>query len=452
MKKIKKRYAQGYAAITAILLVLGSSLAVIGSLSFLTLQEVGASRAYVKSIHARYASESSIEDYLYRIMSGKQTSATDILAVGEATTTITFISPLEGQSIVRADASAGKYRSNMEARLDLPVVNSSFPFGSVIGNGGLHLSQNAMVQGSVFSNGDIIGSNGAVITGDAFAATASLIDKITVNGNAQADSIKNSTIGAYASSTILLASSTVAKDVHAGQIVNSNIGRDAYYVSIDPQSSVSGTKYPGNPAPPSLPIQPMPIPDSKITQLKTDAADLGTIASGDCSQNWSPPTNPYTVNGGVVKQNMVLGNNQVLLMKGTIWVKCNVTISNGASIKLDSSYGAYSGVLVADGWINLQNNGVFQGSGTPGSFVMLISSATGGGPNSSAINISNNTTGVIFYAQSGRIFLGNNVEATELTGKEVYLDNGATVIYNTLLADVNFSSGHYRLKYWKQVP
>ena len=139
-------------------------------------------------------------------------------------------------------------------------------------------------------------------------------------------------------------------------------------------------------------------------------------------------------------------------MKGAIWVKCNVTVSNGAKIKLDPSYVAYSGVLIADGWINLQNNGVFEGSGTPGSFIMLISSALGGGPNSSAINISNNTTGVIFYAQNGRIFLGNNVAATELTGKEVYLDNGATLICDALLTDVNFSSGHYRLKYWKLVP
>ena len=452
MPKIKKKHIQGYAAITAILLVLGSSLTIIGGLSFLSLQEVGASRAYVKSIQARYVSEASLEDYLYRIMSGKQTSPTDILAAGEATTTVTFISPLQGQSIIRSDASAGKYRYNMEARLDLPVVNSSFPFGSIIGTGGLHLSQNATVQGSIFSNGDIIGANGASITGDAFAAGLSLIDKVIVNGNAQAGSIKNSTIGAYASSTVLLDSSVVARDAHAGQITNSNIGRDAYYVSIDAQSNVSGIKYPGNPGPPGLTTQPMPIPDSNIAQLKTDAADLGTLVSGDCSQNWSPPTNPYTVNGGVIKQNMILGNSQVLIMKGTVWVKCNVTVSNGANIKLDPSYEAYSGLLVADGWINLQNNGVFQGSGAPGSFVMMISSATGGGPNGAAINISNNTTGVIFYAQNGRIFLGNNVQATELTGKEVYLDNGATVIYDAALADVNFSSGHYRLKYWKQIP
>lgn len=449
---LRFEFNNGYAAITATLIVLSASLTIVAGLTFFALQEVGASRAYVKSVQAGYAAESGTEDYLYRIMSGRQTGGSENLAVGTAATGLNLTIPAQGQYIIRARGTQDKFNRNLETRLNLPIVNSSFIFGSVVGDGGLEMSNNSQIQGSIFSNGNIIGAAGTTVTGDAFVAETARIDTMIINGNAQANLLKNSTVGLYATSSTQMDTVTVGGSAHAYELIKSNIARDAYYTVIDGQTSVGGNSYPNSPAPPTLVKQAMPITAEKISQLKSDARDLGTISSGDCSQTWSPPADPYTLNGGVLNQNLLLDNHQVLIMKGTIWVKCNVTISNGASIRLDPSYGPYSGVLIANGWMNLNNNGVFSGSGDPDSFVMLISSSGDSGPSGVAINVSNNVVGVIFYAQNGTIFLNNGVTATELTGWKVKLDNNATLIYNPSLVNTNFSSGHYRIKYWNRVP
>jgi hypothetical protein len=293
-----------------------------------------------------------------------------------------------------------------------------------------------------------------VITGDAFAAGTSKIERITVNGNGYANLIDDSAVGGHAYSTTKLDDVVAGLDAHTYELDDTTVSRDAYFTLKDSTSVVLGAQYTPRPGPSNLAPLSTPISDSTISAWKQEAQSSGTIASGNCSQDWTPPANPYTVNGGVIERNLKLDNNQLLIMKGTVWVKCNVTIDNGVAIRLDPSYGGSSGVLLSEGWMHLKNNGQFQGSGQPGSYLMLLTTTSGGGHHGSAIDLHNNASGAIFYAANGLIFLHNNVAVTELVGYKVHLENNAALIYESGLANVLFSSGPaggYDIKYWKEV-
>ena len=109
---------------------------------------------------------------------------------------------------------------------------------------------------------------------------------------------------------------------------------------------------------------------------------------------------------------------------------------------------------MADGTIHLSNNGQFSGSGTPGSYLMLLSVAAGGGHHDSAIDLHNNASGAIFYAHRGLINVHNNVTINELAGYAMALDNNVTLIYEDALQNVRFSSGPaggFDIKHWKEV-
>lgn len=445
---------QGYAALTAILLVLFSSLSIIGGLTFFSFQEVVANRAFVKSVDARAIADAGIEDALYRVMSGKQIGASETIAVGKGATTVT-ITTTSNTRMIRSAGSRENTRQNQEVFLDIPTIGVAFNFGAQVGDGGLEMEPNSSVIGGVFSNGNIIGANGAVITGDAFAAGSSLIKNVAVSGDTQAHLIDDSTVGGYASSTTKLDDVVVGADAHANELDDTTVNKDAYYNVTDVTSVVLGVRITPTTPPADLAALAMPVTASMIDGWKSDAQTHGVIASGTCSQDWSPPTNPYTVAGGVLERNLKLDNNEVLILKGTVWVKCSVDIANGAAIRLDSSYGPLGGVVIADGAMHFQNNGAFQGSGhsCSCSYLMLLTTASGGGHHGSAIDLHNNATGAIFYAGNGLVYLHPNVTVTQLTGRTVHLENNATLMYELGAASAKFSSGPsggYDVKYWKE--
>ncbi len=444
---------QGYAAITATMVVLVLSLTLLTSFSFFTLSEVQGSRLFRDSIEARTAAEGGVEDMLYRAVTGRKIDPLETSTIGSSTITATLTTAGSSKTLQVASAR-GSAQQRMEARIFLVTTNAKFFYGAQVGEGGLTMENNSRIEGSVFSNGTIAGDQGVTITGDAFAAGTTTIKNITVNGNAHASRIEQSTIGGSASSTTKLVDVIVGKDAHADELVDTKVNRDAYYRLIDRTSVVLGSRFPGSQAPAQLEPLPLPISDETVAKWKQDAAGLGTISSGTCANEWTPPQSPYTVSGGVIERTLKLTNNQVLILKGTVFVKCNVDISNGATIRLDPVYGDASGVLIADGWMHLQNTGAFQGSGKTGSYLMLLSTATGGGHHGSAMDLHNNATGAIFYAGHGMIFLHNNVEVTELVGNTVSIDNSAGLVYERGLENVMFSAGPgggYDIIYWKRV-
>ncbi|MBI4143021.1 hypothetical protein HY480_04050, partial [Candidatus Uhrbacteria bacterium] len=136
-----------------------------------------------------------------------------------------------------------------------------------------------------------------------------------------------------------------------------------------------------------------------------------------------------------------LDNGQHLIITGTIHVTGNVNVGNHGSITLDPAYGSNSGMLIADGTIHLENNGTMHGSGSPGSSLMLITHATGGGHHDSAIDIHNGANGTIFYAPNGTINLHNTATVSQLTADGITMSEGARLTYDQGFLDARFTSG-----------
>lgn len=262
-------------------------------------------------------------------------------------------------------------------------------------------------------------------------------------------------------------------DVHANSIVTSSVCGDAYYQSIDassltflnaptgtcPSPTTNGTAYPGSADPP---LSSMPISQANITLWRGDATAGGVIV-GDYTVSTDVSLGPKEITGDL----LMTANNKVLTITGTVWVRGNVDISNGSSVRCDAAYGANSCIVLADGSVHTSNNGAFSGSGSVGSYIMLLttlecdgSAATspGGQPcghHNGAADVHNQAAGVIFYATDGLINLHNGADVAEATAYKLRLDNTATVTYEQGIANASFSSGPsagWEIGNWKEIP
>lgn len=261
----------------------------------------------------------------------------------------------------------------------------------------------------------------------------------------------------------------VRGNAHANTIDDSQICGDAFYQTIDEYSlnfinnpakpACSEPLTPGTAQPESsdFPLGNMPISDSNINQWKQEATD-GGIYSGDLIVNSDMSYGPRKIDGNL----LMIGNNKILTVTGTIYVTGYIDIDNGSSIRCAASYGLNSCVVIADKWIHVTNNGIFSGSGQPNSYIMILSASNcdGSSPvnctnHNAAMDLHNNAAGAIFYANDGLIFLHNGVEVSELAAKKIHLEPNAVVRYEQGLANANFSSGpggSWQITGWKKIP
>lgn len=190
--------------------------------------------------------------------------------------------------------------------------------------------------------------------------------------------------------------------------------------------------------------QNFPIATALIDEWKADALSGGTVGN----QNLSGTNNslgPKKVNGS-----LNLSNNGKLTVTGTLWITGNMVIDNNAEVALSVGYGAGDGVIVVDGNVTLSNGASFSGSGTSGSYIMILSTSNSG----SAITLSNNAGAVILYAPNGTVELDNGAEVNQITAKTIELSNNATITYEQGLIDAAFTngpSGGYDIQSWKEV-
>src|SRR3989338_296848 len=275
-------------------------------------------------------------------------------------------------------------------------------------------------------------------------ASAHVMDGVDVAGNVQAYSYNDGIVGG---------------NIHANSISNCTVNGAAEYNTKTACTVLGSQTTPTTP--PADPARlDMPIPDSVIQGWKNDAASGGACAPPQCLANgdYDPTQCSVSLGPKKITGNLILDDNcaggQTLTLTGTVWVIGNIDISNSAKIIVSPGYGELSGVMVADGTIHLSNNGTFSGSGTSGSYLMLLTTISGGGHHGSAIDLHNNASGAIFYASNGMIWLHNNVNVIELTGYKIHLENNASIFYEIGLQNVGFSSGPsggFDVRYWKEV-
>ena len=200
--------------------------------------------------------------------------------------------------------------------------------------------------------------------------------------------------------------------------------------------------------------QALPVSDANIDQWKEDALAGGTITGNyDVSGSNTATLGPKKITG-----NLTVGGSGTLYVSGTLWVQGNIILSGSGKIRLHNSYGANSGVIVSDGLINNGGSGQFLGSGTSGSFIMVLTTSYCdasfcGGVGYDAITISGSAGSVVLYAANGTIAFTGSASAKEAVGYKMSLSGSAVVNYDSGLANPNFvsgPSGGWSVNSWKE--
>ncbi len=163
-------------------------------------------------------------------------------------------------------------------------------------------------------------------------------------------------------------------------------------------------------------------------------------------------TGNITISGGgrlkagplLVGGNLTVGSTG-LTLKGTTYVKGNFILNSGAAVGLDASYGADSGIFVTDGYMDLSGGGTFSGSGTTGSYPVLVtaSNCPAGGTcaGHNAVDVSGGAGAVVIVAQNGTIYMSGGTSAKAMVANQIVVEGGGSVSYESGLASLSFSSG-----------
>jgi hypothetical protein len=417
---MKKRFIfkneNGIAVFLIVILVMAAGMLIFTSLAFGVLSEVRIGRSALFSAQAYYASEAGMEDIMLRLRPDRQIPSIQpySFAVGSSSVTVTLGQPVGGTRQITSEGEFENRYRKLSAVATLGVAEISFFYGAQVGEGGLSLGENSIINGNLFSNGDVNGAG---------AAKSEITGTVKVSGSHTLSDIK------------------ISEDAYAQNLLDCEVVNTAHYVSSIINCPAGSTQVIASPPDPVA----LPINDEQINAWKNEAASGGTLPGYTLGNNQSATLGLKKIEG-----NMTLGNSSILTLTGTVWVTGTINLGNTVIIKLDlASYGSLSGVLVADGFVELINNVELSGSGEPGSYLMLLVTTSG-----SAIEVNNSAAGSVLYAPNGTIIVGNNMSVREATAYRLQIDNNAEIVYETGLADSSFTSGPsagWRVLSWTEV-
>lgn len=220
----------------------------------------------------------------------------------------------------------------------------------------------------------------------------------------------------------------IGGNAHANTLKDVSVTKGAYYQTK--QNVTAGIFYPGSPDPVT---QVMPISEGNIQAWK----DL----AGQHVYNGNITGCPSILGPGKYIGNVSFVNGCTVTIKDPVWITGTLSLSNNAVLKLDSSYGASSGVVIVDEQISLSNNAKAIGTGVADSSLTLLSTFDSRTNGQTAISINNGGNESFVYAATGIIDLSNGNNLKEVTGWKVKLQNDVIVNYDTGLSSSWFSSG-----------
>ncbi len=376
------------------------------------------------SLQAYYGAEAGIEDALIRLRRSMNWTNPYTFQVAGASSEIT-ISPLAGGSrtITAKGSSANRVRT-AQIVYQLSTEDIAFNFGAHIGNpsllsGGLTMQHSGgKIIGNVFSNADIEGS-GRITDSVIVAGAGNEIEDVTINGNAEAYTCDGATI--------------------LGNLEYNSAGSNS--CSVGGSITTTGDVI----APVAFPITPGMLADWKAT------AEAGGIVDGGGNVNIG--SGGRTLGPSKITGNLTINNGETLTLTGTLWVTGIFSPGNNAVVELDDEYGDLSGALIVDGMVDISNLVILRGSGTPGSFLLLIGTSSSLLEASPAISIKNNTDSAVIFAPNGVIVIHNNANLVEVTAHKLLIKK-ATVTYDVGLADARFTSGPgagWVVSSWKEI-
>ncbi|MCP6718436.1 MAG: hypothetical protein KJI70_02770 [Patescibacteria group bacterium] len=417
----KNKGEKGFALIYAAVLVLAIIITAATSIAALTYNEQILFRDMIKSTQSYYAAESGLEDMVLRLENGMNLPSSYSFNVGTASVSNTISDEIGGSRTIIAEGNLLEKIRKLEVVYQTSSHEVAFYYGAQVGEGGMEMGNGSQVLGNIYSNGNVVGG-GTIEDTIIVAHNGNRIEGLNIGQNAKAYSCKDCKIQGDLTY------------VTGGTIDNCDVSG-----SITEQSEE---------------IQPksLPIPESKINEWKQDA-EAGGIIEGD-----------YIIDGRDIQDfgpkkitgQLIVNNNAVLNMTGSIWAVGGIRIDNGATIQLDTtSYGSLSGILLTDGKVKIKPGVILLGSGQSGSYLLILSTdPETENKTNPAIDVDNNADAAIFYTTRGLIVLRNNVQAKEVTGYKIYLDNNAVIAYEAGLTSADFSSGPAGSKEvvsWKEV-
>jgi len=198
---------------------------------------------------------------------------------------------------------------------------------------------------------------------------------------------------------------------------------------------------------------PYPISDANIGDWEEQATAGGSTSTVTLAGVAVRSLGPIKING-----NLNVGASAKLVITGPIYVTGNVAIDGSSKVAVDPSLGASSAVIVADGSINVGASGGVTGSGSTGSYVILVSNksctTTSNCISNPSIYVSGAAGAVILNALYGGVTLSGSAGVKAIVSKLLYMDGATTVTYESGLADINFTSGpsgSWVKQSWKEV-
>lgn len=224
--------------------------------------------------------------------------------------------------------------------------------------------------------------------------------------------------------------SVVKGSVHAHTISGVTVDKDAYYQLIS-NSTVLGTSNPNSTDPAAVD---MPISASNIADWQSQAAVYGTYTGNITGC-------PSTLGPGKYVGNFTTNSNCTITVKTPIWITGTVSINNSTILKMDSSLGASSGVIIVDGQTTFANGDDLRGTGQSGSYLTLLSTYNSESNGLNAISSGNSSITGILYAPYGIIQLANNATFKEIVGWQINMGQNTILTYDSGLISTFFSSG-----------
>jgi hypothetical protein len=203
----------------------------------------------------------------------------------------------------------------------------------------------------------------------------------------------------------------------------------------------------------SVPVQQMfPISEGNILEWKTDAESYSaTTTQSFGSGNHS--LGPIKING-----DLSVSSGGTLNLDGTIYVTGNITVNGGGIIRVNPSLINKSIILLTDGVIKSNGGGQFQGSGSSGSYILLVTTSSCpdgvGCSGDNAVEVSGGTGAVVINAQNGTIEFSGGAQAKQATANRITMTGGTTVTYESGLANPTFTSGPsgaWNVDSWKEI-
>lgn len=393
----------GFAALLSLMLIAMVLMIVIFGVGLINLRNKRATNNIVLSAQSLALAEAALEDSMYRVINTDLAySNSNTLTINGQTATMS-INQVGATVTIGAQGDVDSRIKNLGIELTKNNTDASFFYGVQVGEGGLEISHgDGQVVGNVYANGTSFGSG--EVTGDFIVGgDGNEVQDFDIGGNVTAYGCDNATIG--------------------GDLITHDSGSSS--------CNVSGSTSTQSESPEQIDF---PILDTQIDSWKADA-EAGGVLTGNQTISSDQTLGPIKIDG-----NLTLSNNVEVDLLGPVWVTGTFNAGNNAIMQLDESFGTDSGVFMADGTVNLDNNVIMRGTSEAESYLMVIGTSNSQSESSAAIDVKNNLDGAILFAPNGIMVVHNNVDLVEAMAHKLLLKK-ATVNYQLGLENISFSTG-----------